>query len=495
MTKNPTKPLITLDRITIRVRDRWMLPDTTWEIREGRNWVVLGPNGAGKSSLVRVFTGDTPVVKGRVIRQAPELRRDQVGYVSFELHEKLLARENRRDESRHFSGRFDDEITVKSLIESARRGAADSGRAMGWSAALPAVDHLADRPVRRLSVGEMRKVLIARALAGAPRLLILDEPFEGLDTPSMAELSDLIQEVGAQDRRLAVILATHRLEKIPPGFSRVLGLKDGRIVVNGNLAQTPLPELEKRLYGGRPSGRGRRAIPDPPAAENAGEATDAAGRLIEMKNVTVRYGDTVVFRALNWTMRRGEHWAVAGPNGSGKTTLLSLISGDNPQAYANRIYLFGRRRGSGETIWEIKRRIGMVSSEFQMGYDRPATVLQTVLSGFFDSVGLYRKATPGQRKIAEDWIETLNLTPLIHDCFDRLSFGQRRLVLLARAMVKRPLLLILDEPCQGLDIGNRRMIHDVVERIASNGRTHILYVTHFREELPGCITDVLELGG
>lgn len=482
--------IITLDRITVRVRDRWLLHDTFWEIRENQHWVLLGPNGSGKSSLAGVFTGGTPVVQGRIIRHTPDLSRNHTGYVSFELHEKILTRENRLDESRYFSGRFDSIETVKSFLETglSRHSGVDARLSPVFSGKW--IGGLLNRPVRRLSIGEMRKVLIARALAGSPRLLILDEPFEGLDSESMSALSAMIRETADLNPGLTIILATHRLERIPSCFTHVLGLREGRVVFNGKLTATLIPDLEKRLYGAGPSNPARHAIPERPPDKRK---TIISPALVQMTDVTVRYDDNRVLDGLTWTMKQGEHWAVSGPNGSGKTTLLTLISGDNPQAYANRIYLFGRRRGSGESIWDIKKRIGIVSSEFQMGYDRPVSVFEAVASGFFDSVGLYRKLSPEQEKTAQKWVNAFHLESLRDQRLDRLSFGQRRLALLARALVKHPLLLILDEPCQGLDIENRRMVLNVIELIAGNGFTNILYVTHFQEELPACITHVLRL--
>ena len=190
-------------------------------------------------------------------------------------------------------------------------------------------------------------------------------------------------------------------------------------------------------------------------------------------------------------MKFGEHWAIAGPNGAGKTTLLSLISGDNPQAYANEIYLFGKRRGTGESIWDIKQKIGLISSEFQIRYRKALKALDVVLSGFFDSVGLYRRCTAAQRRIAMQWIEFLQLADRSDKLFNQLSYGEQRLILLARAMVKLPLVLILDEPCQGLDRTNRQMVLSLIDAIATTQKTHILFVTHYPNEIPDCITHIL----
>ena len=215
--------------------------------------------------------------------------------------------------------------------------------------------------------------------------------------------------------------------------------------------------------------------------------------VIEVKKAGVHYQGLSVFKSLDWTVKRGENWSITGPNGSGKSTLLQMVTGDHPQAYANEIYLFGRKRGSGESIWEIKQRLGMVSSEFQVNYRKPISAFEVVLSGFFDSVGLYRRADAEQKKIAQTWLDRLELGPLQEKRFDLLSFGERRMILLARAVVKSPEILVLDEPCQGLDPANRNRIIALMDVIGRQSHTQILYVSHHLEEMPDCITHHLDL--
>ena len=194
---------------------------------------------------------------------------------------------------------------------------------------------------------------------------------------------------------------------------------------------------------------------------------------------------------MNWTMKSSENWVILGPNGCGKTTLLNLVTADNPQAYANKIYLFGRRRGSGESIWEIKRRTGFVSSELQIRYRKPITAFEVVLSGFFDSVGLYRDFTAEQKETAEQWLEILGIADKSDRVFNQLSYGEQRMVLLARSLVKMPRILILDEPCQGLDRVNRSRILDAIDVIGRHSQSSILYVTHYPDEIPACMTHMM----
>jgi molybdate transport system ATP-binding protein len=210
-----------------------------------------------------------------------------------------------------------------------------------------------------------------------------------------------------------------------------------------------------------------------------------------MKNVTVKYGRTTALDNVNWTMRTGQNWVILGPNGCGKTTLLNLITADNLQAYANEIYLFGKRRGSGESIWDIKERIGMMSSEFQIRYRKPLLAFEVVLSGFFDSVGLFRNASPEQKQTADQWMAVLGIADKSVKTFNQLSYGEQRMVLLARSMVKMPQLLILDEPYQGLDRTNRQRILDAIDVIGHHRGTNIIYVTHYPDEIPAGMTHML----
>ena len=426
--KSNEKPFITLKNATLRVYNRLILPDTSWEIKTGQHWAVIGPNGAGKTSLARALIGDVPVVRGSIRRHDPQPQRQWIGYVSFELHRAMIAREENRDHARHFSGNIDDMTTAGEVIRAAASPGGpdrpDFHRIVGGLQ----IQHLLDRGIRYLSNGEMRKVLIARALVKSPRLLILDEPFDGLDASSRSLLGSRIGALLNGTTQL--ILITHRTAEIFPEISHVMQLNGNSVAAQGPreeilaapgcaaAAEKPLPEIR---------------MPEPHAPTEP-----APDILVAMKNVSVRYGDVWALKHLDWTMRRGENWAVVGPNGSGKTTLLRLIAADLPQAYANDIRLFGRRRGTGESIWEIRRRIGLVGGAFHIHYRRSISALDVVLSGFFDSVGLYRSAGPDQRQTARHWMRALDIGNLADRPFDRLSYGQQRIVLIARAVVKSP---------------------------------------------------------
>jgi len=474
--------VVSLTGATLRIRDKFILPDTTWQIDRGQHWAILGPNGAGKTTLVNALTGEVPVVRGAISISQPLT----AGYVSFEDHQRLIAREERRDASRDFSGNLDDITTVyETLIESDEapgRSAID----VEHVAARFRIQHLLERDIRVISTGEMRKVLIAGVLINSPDILILDEPFDGLDRSSRNNLAPIIDDL--MDDTRTVILVTHRQREILPRISHVLAVRDGKVLFQGPREEVLTPSNMETLY--------RSALTTSfslPAANNTSPKADATRSevLISMDDVTVKYENTIILDGLSWTMKSGENWVILGPNGCGKTTLLNLVTGDNPQAYSNKIYLFGRRRGSGESIWDIKSRTGIVSSEFHIRYRKPVTAFEVVLSGFFDSVGLYRNASSAQKKHAGHWLEVLGIADKSGRIFNQLSYGEQRMLLLARSLVKMPRILILDEPYQGLDRINRGRILDAIDVIGDHSETNIIYVTHYPDEIPSCMTRML----
>lgn len=484
--KNPI--VIKLENISLRVRDTFLLANTNWQIDKGQHWAILGPNGAGKTSLAKALTGEVPVVRGTISSPHELTPASRAGYVSFEQHQRLIEREERRGESRYFSGDLNRITTVYEILLESCAAPGCSTIDVEQIAAELKIQYLLEREIGVLSTGEMRKVQIARILINSPEILILDEPFDGLDQSSRTELAQIIDDL--MDDSRTVILVTHRQREILPNITHVLALGDGKIIFKGRREEILMPPRMELLYPS--SFKTSFTIP---AKEGGHKRQDTAAHseiLVSMKNVTIKYEDTTVLDNVNWTMKTGENWVILGPNGCGKTTLLNLITGDNPQAYANEIYLFGKRRGSGESIWDIKRRTGMISSELQIRYRKPITAFEVVVSGFFDSVGLYRDYTLEQKEAAEQWMEVLGIADKSDRAFNQLSYGEQRMQLLARSMVKIPQILILDEPCQGLDRSNRQRILDAIEVIGHQSQTNIIYVTHYPQEIPRCMTHLLQ---
>jgi len=481
------EPLITLERVTLRVGDRMLLPRTSWEIKSGENWAILGPNASGKSALARAVKGDIPHVRGRLIRHDPEAEGRRIGYLSFELQEEILAREELHDEERSFSGRGH-ELTAGELLGEKEADPA----ALARLAEILELGPLLGRGFRSLSNGEIRKLLIARALLPSPKLLILDDPFAGLDAGSRPAFAAAVTKLMREGTQL--ILVVQRPEEVIPGITHVLIIRNGRVALAGRREDVLTPGRAKRFAGKRITEKMRSQPEIRLPLPDLGTAARPPGEpLVEMTSIHVAYGELVVLDGLNWRVLRGEHWAVVGPNGSGKSTLISLITGDNLQVYANEVRLFGKRRGEGESIWEIRRRIGVVSPELQLRYRKPVCVREVVLSGFFDSIGLYRRPDREQEATADQWLEILGMAEKAGRLFTHLSYGEKRLALIARAMVKSPELIILDEPCQGLDRANREMVLALMEWIGEQTTTGLIYITHHEEEMIPCIDHILKL--
>lgn len=423
---------------------------------------VLGTNGSGKSQL------------------AEELFKTSVmpcALVSLEQQIAVIEEERRNDDS-DFLDHVDPGRSVLEFI-------AEAG---GITAVLEArfeQFHMGDilgRGLRFLSTGEFRKAQICRALAEHPKRLILDEPFDGLDAASQEELKVFLNDMASDGVQLVLLL--NRLDEVIEAAEQIFlidefGLVDA--VSNGE-------DLERffKMYE-LPS-----ELPEPPEREAL--ELDSGVPLINLKQVSVAYGDKKIFHSLDWRVEQGEHWQVSGPNGCGKTTLLEMVTGDHPQLYSNDVTVFGIRRGSGESVWDIKKHIGHVSSSVQVNYRVSTSVLDVIISGLHDSIGMYRKPSLHEIKCAKEWITMLHLGHKTSKPLRTLSYGEQRLVLIARAMIKRPALLILDEPCQGLDEVNRRIILNLINHIGESSGTSLLYVSHHATDLVPCITRQLTMG-
>jgi molybdate transport system ATP-binding protein len=508
-----TKPFITIDHITVRLRDRLILQDSNWQIKSDQHWAILGPNGSGKSTLVRSLWGGVPVQSGRIIYDFGDQeangnlipQRDAIGYVSFETHQSLMEHEELQADLREFAGKKDEVTTARDVILSGilatRNVTPPDEERLSRVADQLGIQVLLQRAITSLSTGEMRKTLIARALMKAPTLLILDEPYDGLDARSRVSLAESIDHLMTGPMR--VILVVHRIEQIVPNITHVLFVKDGQLFKQGPKDDLLTSEQISQLYGCNlhleKSHGGYLVSYGPEKKEEIDTSVlyrdvldNVPKTLIEMRDMTVTYGDLVVLDKVNWSMKKGENWVILGPNGSGKSTLLRLILGDNLQGYSNQLLLFGRQKGTGETLWEIKKHIGIVSSELQIQYRKKMSAFDVIASGFYDSIGLYQYPTPEQKVIVDAWIEILRIGDMAKQPYHHLSYGQKRMILLARAMVKSPTLLIVDEPCHGLDIRNRRRILNIIEMIGETP-TNLLYVTNHKDEIPNCITHVMRL--
>ena len=345
------------------------------------------------------------------------------------------------------------------------------------------VEYLLSRRFKYLSTGESRKILLIQLLMNKPDLIILDEPFDGLDVDSRRALNELLTLLHQQN--LTIVLILNRFNDIPDFIQYAGLLINCELVANGEKEQVLSDSVIGQLSHSETLEN--LTLPEQDLPDAIPQLSPTLSPIV-LKDGVVSYNDKPVLHHLSWEVKPQQHWQILGPNGAGKSTLLSLITGDHPQGYSNDLTLFGRKRGSGETVWEIKRHIGYVSNALHQSYRVSSTVKNVIISGFHDSIGIYQAITDKQLKLADEWLALIGLTSHANHPFHSLSWGQQRLVLIVRALVKHPTLLILDEPLQGLDITNRLLVQRFIDIMISHSNTQLLFVSHHQEDAPSCIT-------
>ncbi|AHG87024.1 ModF protein [Bibersteinia trehalosi USDA-ARS-USMARC-190] len=437
-------------------------------------WVIVGGNGSGKSAFAQALAGKIPLTSGQFSTDFCK-----IAISSFEQQQKIIEKVF-HDRNNDCVNPDDFGITVREMI---LNGSEDQQLCAQYAEKLH-ISTLLDRPFIQLSTGESRKVLLCQLLISQPDLLILDEAFEGLDKASVTAWLELLAELNQQ---MAVVLILSRLNDIPVFASHLALLDNLKLIMQGEKADIETNPLYQQLV----YAENAMNIPLPESAAPLIHLPENQNPF-ELKNVTVQYGEQKILNNLSWTVQPNQHWWIKGPNGAGKSTLLSLITGDHPQAYANHVVLFGKQRGSGETIWEIKRNIGYVGSQLHMDYRVNSSARDVIISGFFDSVGIYQQIPESLKLKANEWLARLNLSHLAHKPFRSLSWGQQRLLLITRAMVKHPPILILDEPLQGLDGLNRKLVKHFIDQLVQNSQTQLLFVSHQDQDAPDCITHLFE---
>ena len=465
-----------------------------FQLCDGEHIAITGPNGGGKSMLVDMIIGRHPL-----LMQDPEydfapstkpLAADNIKFITFKDNYGdtdgqyfLQLRWNQQE--------IDKETpVVGDLLEAAfKSSGADTPERRQMHHDLYEmfnISHLLDKYIILLSSGELRKFQLVRTLLASPRVLIMDNPFIGLDAETRLQLTQLLQTISSQ-QSLQVILLLSKTDDVPEFITHVVEVCN--MVCGPKITRLEWQKINDLRPVAHLDNERRNAILSIPASPNDYDASE----VISMRDVMVRYGERIILKGLNWQVMNGQRWALGGQNGAGKSTLLSLVCADNPQSYASDISLFGYKRGSGESIWDIKKHIGYVSPEMHRAYMRPLPAISIVASGLKDSIGLYTKPKPEEMDICRLWMHIFGLDGKEQTSFLKLSSGEQRLVLLARAFVKDPQLLILDEPLHGLDNDNRQKVKDVIETFCSRKNKTLVMVTHYQEELPPCITHHLKL--
>lgn len=436
-----------------------------WQLNATQSWGIFTSAGDVGATLAALFCQEITPQAGTIVGLP-----DHVAQVSLAEQQRLLAEEIANDDT-DFLDKIDTGSTVYSLIYSQCHDAQLCTQLLQDLH----LEALQESGFRVLSTGETRRLMLARALATKPALLILDDPFAGLDKAHRAHLTAYLEEIS---KRTRLIIISAREDELPHWINQVALFTGGELLEKmGKAAWDQHPIIAQiNAQSAQQSAQLIQLI------HKHQHNSQFDNPLFELKDGKVAYTDTLIFSGVDWRINNGEHWQIRGPNGCGKSTLLGLIFGDHPQCYSNDIQIFGKKRGSGETIWDIKQNIGMVSSALHLQYRVNCTALEVVLSGFYDSIGLYKQATKQQIAIAKEWLALLHMSTLSNTSFKQLAYAQQRLLLIARALVKQPALLILDEPYQGLDHLGRRLVMNTLEMIAKENLSQLLYVSHYQED-------------
>ncbi|NOH61485.1 molybdate ABC transporter ATP-binding protein ModF [Vibrio sp. RE88] len=446
-----------------------------WAIESGQSWGVFSTEGDIGSALGCLLCGESEIQQGDL-----ELTGGKISQVSLVEQQRLLEEELAKDDT-DFLDRIDKGSSVYSLVFEQCQDESLTAQLLNDLD----LEHLSERGFRVLSTGETRRVMLARALATKPDLIVLDNPYTGLDVAHRASLTRYLTELS---QSLQMVVTFNREEDVPSWIEKLALFNHGKLdsvmdiqswhqhpVINQIKAQSK-QQSEQMMD----------------LIRSHQHKTEFSNPIFELKNGKVEYTEKTIFSEVNWRIDKGQHWQVKGPNGCGKSTLLGLIFGDHPQCYSNDIHILGNQRGSGESIWDIKKHIGMVSSALHLQYRVSCSALEVILSGFYDSIGLYQQPAKKEIQIAQEWLEILHMSEYAKTSFKQLEYGQQRLLLIARAIVKQPAILILDEPYQGLDYLGRRLVKNTLELIAKENLSQLLYVSHYHDDKLESIQNELE---
>lgn len=439
------------------------LPDELNFIKHSQIWAIVGESDSGHSNIVNSIIGKT------------------IENVTLKHHFKNLS--NTHDfyyQQRFNSSDAGDSLTVEQYLTSI---STSNGY---WNhhnvISTFHLEKLLDEQLIKLSNGETKRVLIASALINNPKLITLDHPLTGLDVNTRQDFSNILKQIS--DSGITTVMATSPFE-IPDSTTHVAAVINNQIVFNGQKSSFN-PQHFNFIHD--------IAIDTILLESLISHSHDHTYNIIvQMTNVTVEYDGKKILNNINWYVKSGERWALTGPNGAGKSTLLSLINADNPQAYANDIVLFDRKRGSGESIWDIKKQTGFVSPELYQYFPTDSACLHIIESGFYDTIGLFRPTDPDREEICKRWMKLMHIDQYARKLFSMVPSAVQRLCLLARAIIKNPALLILDEPTQGLDISQQRFFTALIDEICLHSNVTVIYVSHYEEHVPKAVTKRIRL--
>jgi len=444
--QNFIHPDLTIDRLTTD---------------KNQSCCFYGENGSGIETFMQLLEGRLTDFSATTV----ELD-DSSGILSFRGQQEILEEEIRNDNT-DFMDRIDPGTTAAAFLGTPEK-TQELLAAFNMTGCL-------DTGFRQLSSGQCRKLIMLREVIRGTRTIILQNPYDGLDVGSCAELDQALDQLTKQG--ITVIVLVNSKNDIPLWCSQ-LGIFKSLHLAHWGAQKDIIDFVELPQNSQHQEGT--------PFTEKSSSQTEypvsAKEELIYLKDGFAGYGDSTLFTGLNLEVFTGDHTLIYGPNGCGKSTLLDIITGDNPKCYANNLRMFGQNRGGGESIWELKQKIGIISHSLHQAHRIPGTALHVVLSGLFDSIGLYDKVSTVQINQGKRWLEWFGLTAVTDKPFRQLEFSEQRLILIARALIKNPRLLIFDEATQGLDDKNRYKLLNLLDLIAEQKLSTILFVSHRADE-------------
>jgi molybdate transport system ATP-binding protein len=450
--------LLKIQDATFKKFQYTVFQNTCWEMQAGESWAIVGGCGAGKTTFLEILDGKVLKIKGEMSYGFTGSGKLSEHVASVYFNDPSINCGDFYRQQRYNASETEGIITVRNFLQLNDCDGFSELQALG-------LDQLLDMEIIKLSNGQFKKMMIAKALMKKPRLLLLDNLYTGLDKQARDYIDMTVNQIMALGTGIVTVADRH----IPDSITNIMEIENFS-VKNIYERENYVPVHHYPRY----------KLPAlPPAPEKTFETA------VKLDDVNIAYNGRPVVSQAKWTVRHGDKWALTGPNGAGKSMLLSLVFADNPQAYSNSIILFGRKRGTGESIWDIKDNIGFVSPEMHLYFNSNKTCGEAALSGLSENPYRKIKVTDETARFAGNLFEYFAITKIYREQFRHVSTGQQNIVLLIRALVKNPPMLVLDEPFQGMDDVSVSSAKYLLDEYCRN-RT-LIFVSHRPEEIPSCI--------
>lgn len=489
-----SETILTIEKATILFKAQQAFENLNFKWDSDQNWAIIGDSGWELTTFIESIRGNTVLSQGKIERpfalnyakQKTEFGevhsfRDLIAYVSqkYEFTNRSHI-QNFYFQQRFNSSESEETASVREYLSEVV--AKVSGPwTLGKVAKLLRLEDLLDKSLLKLSNGETRRLAIALGLMHQPRIYLMDQPMTGLDMKSREEFGEILKEI---TKNGVQVLLTTSGNEIPDGITHIAKVSKSGLEKTWTKSEYHLSKDQKIKTPAWDWDLLQSLLPKERVSKESP---------IRLENVTIQYGDKVILEKVNWEVKAGEKWLLKGKNGSGKSTLISLLIGENPQAYSQDFWLFGRKRGTGESIWDVKRPTGFVAPELSRYFPTNQTCRKVILSGLFDTMGLFKKVSTEQEDLANQWIKLFNLEPLKNTVIQRLSLEHQRWTLLARALIKKPEFLILDEASQGMDEFQRRLFKETVQKVCELCSISLIYVSHYEQDVPEVVDQAFTL--